>query len=458
MIQPVICEVRQQIESVRRLVQFAKDLDGTEIKVIQLSPEEDAAHLIEYPLNAKSCKASFALRHCALAMKGKPFIWVEHDSIPLKAGWVKALSEEYDRLGKPFMISSDSNPPDDYVGGIGIYSSETHWMVPSSYRKSAWDLWMLENLRPLISRTNLIQHSYGVYDKNHIAKPHRFPRDAGMLREQAVIFHRDVNQDLMRPGSQVPPPRVFYHSGDLGDIVYHLKTIQVMGGGVLMLGSNMGLRPTLPSHCREPMTHQRFLNIAPLLTTQPYIRSVVHWDKPPDASWINLNAFRETFRAKEGPTCCNLQRASLRRFTAQPQEEVTPWLTSSNEPGLEPKIMISRSSRYHDPRFPWKQIVERYRSELCFLGLASERDAFEDANGDVQWWPSKDLGAVARAINGAKIFIGNQSCPYAIAEGLKKPCVQESWMRESNCLFCRPHVLYRETDFKKISAFIDKYI
>jgi len=49
---------------------------------------------------------------------------------------------------------------------------------------------------------------------------------------------------------------------------------------------------------------------------------------------------------------------------------------------------------------------------------------------------------LAQVISGADLFIGNQSCAYAIAEGLKKRAVLEVCTWLPNCLFHRPDVTH----------------
>jgi hypothetical protein len=73
------------------------------------------------------------------------------------------------------------------------------------------------------------------------------------------------------------------------------------------------------------------------------------------------------------------------------------------------------------------------------------------------WIPKVETGYlldVARVIAGAKVFVGNQSCPLAIAHGLGKPVVQECFCRcdehpgsgDDNCHFDREKTLYSNRD------------
>ena len=67
-------------------------------------------------------------------------------------------------------------------------------------------------------------------------------------------------------------------------------------------------------------------------------------------------------------------------------------------------------------------------SSACNHGrrlLPEEHAAFSSAFGDVPHHPTADFLELARVIAGCKLFVGNSSSPYAIAEALKKPVVQE---------------------------------
>lgn len=156
---PVIVAAPSQHRRVARLVEHCRRLDDTEVLVLDGGP--DCA--LPYP----HCNNA-AFHQAALAMRGKPFCWLEPDSIPLQKGWLKAISQEYKRAGKPFMLSSDSNPPHDLVGGIGVYGPDSWWLIPKTYKFGAWDLWIITHLRPLIHFSPLIQHSYGIpWDVTH---------------------------------------------------------------------------------------------------------------------------------------------------------------------------------------------------------------------------------------------------------------------------------------------------
>ena len=161
-----------------------------------MSKEDDESFTPLYPENRFHSLQSYGL-HRAAYEAGGSFIWLEVDAIPLKEDWAFILAEEYERCGKRFLISSDSHPPFDRVGGIGCYPKETQWLVPYQFPKSGWDMWLIEAVPHLVARTPLIQHSYGIYNSQGFAVEHRFPRDNRMLREESLVFHRDPFQDLI---------------------------------------------------------------------------------------------------------------------------------------------------------------------------------------------------------------------------------------------------------------------
>jgi hypothetical protein len=183
--QVVIVKAKSQIQEVNKLVDYCHKLDGTNVFVI-----DNDEKISSYPE-----RNNHALQQAFAVMESRPFIWMEPDSIPLKKGWASALEKEYYSLGKDIMISSDTHPPHDLVGGIGVYGGLARKLIPAGISNDGWDGWMIKNIKPLLSFTPLIQHSYADYSKG--CEPHIFPRDKKMIRDDSVIFHRDKFQGLI---------------------------------------------------------------------------------------------------------------------------------------------------------------------------------------------------------------------------------------------------------------------
>jgi hypothetical protein len=187
----VIVKAERQNAEVSNLVNFIKNLDGTE--VIQIPAIDE---INEYP-----ARNNYAFHQAAEIMYGEPFFWLEPDSIPLCSGWLQKIEKQYADSCKQFMLSSDKNPPFDLIGGIGVYGPRTKDIIPKhidgDLQGHGWDMWVAQKQSNMIFWSELIQHSYGIYNEHGIAEPHRFPRDQIKIRNNAVIFHRDKYQDII---------------------------------------------------------------------------------------------------------------------------------------------------------------------------------------------------------------------------------------------------------------------
>lgn len=267
LIQPVIAKPVSQKIPVENMVKYCRDFDGTELRVVDVS---DVGFTSPYPANDFPCRQAHALHTVALAIEGRPFIWIEPDSPPVRRGWAAALTEEYYRLGKPYMLPFlPEDQPFDIASGVGVYSGDTAQTIPFIFERHGWDYWMLQNLQDKLSRTRLIQHNYGEYDDaGHMKREYRFPQDAGIIRPETVLFHRDKHQDMIYQARQISGNK-FLHSGDLGDIIAALPTIRKLGGGELIITES----PSQYS-VRQSMRGERFDAIAPLIRAQPYITDI----------------------------------------------------------------------------------------------------------------------------------------------------------------------------------------
>lgn len=416
-IQPVIIAAATQKSLVLRLAKYCRELDGTEIHVIDGNEGTKAP----YP----QCN-SLALHQAALLYKDKPFIWLEPDSIPLKPGWVKAISEEYQRLGKPFMLSSDSHPPGDLVGGIGVYGSDCHKIIPREVEFGAWDGWMIKNIKDQISFTPLIQHKYGIYDSNGIYKTREisFPRDRDLLRSNAVIFHKDSGQTLI---PRKPGPLRFLHSGCIGDAIAALPSIRQLGGGDLIM--------TQINNSRI-LRGERYESIRPLLESQSYIRSVT-WREDSSDIDHDFTDFRKIYNYRK----CIAEMQS--QWIGIDKLNLEPWLKVDPDPRGIGRVIIARSPRYHNPSFPWRKFLKVHGQQILFVGLKEEHDIFQKEHGKfVEHVETKNMLEIAQIIAGCLLFAGNQSSPFWVAAGLGVKIMQETCMENPDSIILRNNIRY----------------
>lgn len=223
--------------------------------------------------------------------------------------------------------------------------------------------------------------------------------------------------------------KVFTHSGDLGDLVYAMPTMQCGGGGLLYLSKS--------ELTRQQPTEQTLKLVAPLFERQPYIAGVaLHRGEIPD---YNLDVFR-TYLDTPG---ISISEMTLKAFGFPCEVLHAPWLFVEPKPVVE--VVINLTERYVNRYFPWRQVVQKYRNKCAFVGLWQEHQNFCQKHGKVSFIETNDLLELARVIAGAKLFVGNHSCPLAIAEGLKVALIQvvpELNRHSHYCMFHRENAGY----------------
>ena len=96
--------------------------------------------------------------------------------------------------------------------------------------------------------------------------------------------------------------------------------------------------------------------------------------------------------------------------------------------------------------------------KMIFVGTKKEHKQFINEIGNIDYYETNNLYNLAMIINGSLIFIGNQSCPYSIAEAMKKNTIQETSVNIPNCIFERNNALFNTTSFNVIDETIKNYL
>ena len=213
----------------------------------------------------------------------------------------------------------------------------------------------------------------------------------------------------------------FFHSGDLGDVIYALPSMREMGGGEVYLNS----RPWTAA-----MTSERAGVLRPLLEAQPYVGRVTHGDAPPGS--VDFSTFRR------GGLLYGVSLGELQSRWVAAKATFSPWLSAAKSPESAGRIVCHRSPRYHNPYFRWDEIGKKFGGRLLLVGMPQEVEALRGQLGfGAEHAPTKDYLALASLIAGADLFIGNQSSPMALAIGLGVPFVQETCLWTPDCLYIR---------------------
>ena len=435
---PVVLAVpARQSAKCARLAAYVEQLDGTKVDLVPISRLEDQvaeAAIAASPLysrNKFACLQATSLRKVALLYRGRPFIWLEPDSIPLKPGWAAELSAEYARQGRPYLLSSDCHPPFDLVGGIGVYGPDTYWQIPDRFSSHGWDLWMKRHIPSLIGWTPLIQHKYCTMFEGH-ARPLRGSTIKSILREDALIFHRDVHQELLDGDGYVP---TVHHTGEMGDIIAALPIFRHMGGVHLTIGNH-------PMVGWRKMSDGGWPAIKPLLDTIPYIRSVTWSDKAPPHA-IDMSHWREFYQHDHSLT------HSQARSLGIPQSDIdmSPWIGSaflSSSYG----VIVARSARYHNPAFDWPGMI-RSAMDSCsvtlpvrFVGTEPEYKEFIKLVPKAVYTRTANMLELRDVLSTAEVFIGNQSSPWWLARAMGMVTYQETHDHIRDSIIGAPNANY----------------
>lgn len=216
--------------------------------------------------------------------------------------------------------------------------------------------------------------------------------------------------------------KTFRHSGKLGDLVYSLPAVRACGGGAIYL--RLGAMGEL--------NEERAKSALPLLRRQSYIAEAAIWKNQPYE--VDLDKFREQPRLSH----FNLAHAHLSVVEKGACETESPWLHVKSEPHGRP--VFARSFDHRNADGFWHDL-NGWFADALFVGNEEEHRDFAKSFGGIEWRRTDDLLELAETIAGCSFFVGNQSCPYAIAEGLRVPAILEVDPQSPNCIFERLGVL-----------------
>lgn len=363
------------------------------------------------------------------------WLWLESDCVPVRKGWFQAIKERHEKSGK--MFTGHWNPQIHVWNGVSVYPHNaaeysTKMMLDAVNAKgeiNPWDVAASKDVRPNLEIANdLFQH---IWSDHATGQAWTFPSISivrKVVRPGVYLFHRckdfSLGERLMDMKDTENPDATFIHGGDIGDLIYALPTVRELGGGTLIMS---------PCNTREPMSEAKAAKIAPLLEAQSYIKCTGFEQNPPPAAY-NFNCFRD--RMKKGKSLALVQSELFGKNGHTTREA---WLRVDHAVRAgDYDVILHRSTRYQNKAFPWKQVIKKYGKRALMVGLEQEHSIFCKEFGKVEFHRTGDFLELARVIAGCKLFVGNQSAPYSIAEGLKMPAILEACPTALDCQFERP--------------------
>ena len=227
----------------------------------------------------------------------------------------------------------------------------------------------------------------------------------------------------------------FKHSGNSGDIIYSLPaTFALAKNGKANFYIDVN-QPANYGSMYHPlgnvlMNDKMADMLLPLLQYQDQIGIAKKYrGEPLD---YNLDEFRNY--------SFYLDRGSIVRWYFNvygiSYNTANPWLNAPKDNQFSNCIVIARSHRYHAPLVDYG-FLKKYPDKL-FIGIEEEYEDMKQVLPDLQFKPVNDFLEMATIINSCKLFIGNQSFPFSIAEALKVTRLLESYYKVPNVIVDGP--------------------
>ena len=150
---------------------------------------------------------------------------------------------------------------------------------------------------------------------------------------------------------------------------------------------------------------------------QPYINSFGILPKNFTENYINLNSWRD-FNGKNRSWSYLMSEC----FNFPIQEEYR-WIDCSTKiDELKNKILIHHSNIRHNNNFDWRKIIQGNEDNVLFItNNDSEYNNFKSIHPTIEYYKVSDIYDLVVALNSCKLFIGNQSMPFAMASALEIP-------------------------------------
>lgn len=222
-------------------------------------------------------------------------------------------------------------------------------------------------------------------------------------------------------------------AGDLGDLIFTCGILSELDGGphTLILRDN-GLTHGIEKH---------FKALEKLVIAQPYIKSFELFNGQ-RIDWASED-FRTMARAEPRSLLdSHWAHGKQALRSAQDIRGDKKWLHVEPDKTFNGRVILARSHRYRNDFFPWTEVVKEFRDRAVFVGIDAEHNEFCNLFGYVPRVEFSDFYKLAAAIAGSDLFVGNQSFPNALNEGLKHNSIQEVSHVFPDCLYNRPNAQY----------------
>jgi len=261
-----------------------------------------------------------------------------------------------------------------------------------------------------------------IFDKNKYYKEKydQLQKNKEQIYKNKVEFFLQKIDNSLKSKKEIS----FLHSGHLGDIINSLPLIKEISK-TKKCNYFVQSEKKIPIHVQNTLhpfgefylSKNSVEMILPLLKKQSYLNSVEKFKN--QEIDIDLDLFRDL------PINFNLD--SVRWYfhlTGIHYNLNEPYIETDNHKFIKDKVVIIRSARRKNFLINYK-FLSNFK-DLIFLGLKNEYLDLKKEVPNLEFYDCKDFLEMAEIIKNSKVFIGNLSFGYTLAEGLKIPRLLES--------------------------------
>lgn len=183
-------------------------------------------------------------------------------------------------------------------------------------------------------------------------------------------------------------------------------------------GAYIGATYSIKNEQGAPVTMNRavFNAARPLLLQQEYIEDFLEWDGQKVDIDFDMLRYQET----------TMYYGSINRWPFYVWPDMACDLSEKwvNVPQETPeiyagKILINRTERYNNMYISYN-FLRHYGDKVMFIGLPKEHEILcQQHKLNIERLPVNDFLEIAIALKSCKLYIGNQSSIFQVAEGLK---------------------------------------
>ena len=253
-------------------------------------------------------------------------------------------------------------------------------------------------------------------------KRKRKKKEDEILRKKVSIEISSISKKL-RTNKEIN----FLHSGHLGDIINSLPFIRKISQKKkcnLFININRKINKDVKTEQHPSkdffLTSDSFNKLIPLLKVQPYLKKIEIYKK--QKVDINLDFFRDL------PINFNIDsvRWYLHITGVNPNLNKPYLLKIKKSKKFNKHIVFMRSLRRQNNHINFK-FFDKYK-RLIFIGLYNEYLDLKKQIKSLKYYECKNFLEMAEIINSSKLFVGNLSFGFTIAEGLKRQRLLESYL------------------------------